>query len=212
MIRINLLSEGKRPAAVRKSRQPATSFLQGEQAAAIMLAAAIVLVGLLPAGVWWWVKSNEIEENDAAIAEAQREVDELAAIIKEVEQYKAKQVELQNKISVIEQLRRNQRGPVHVMDAISTALPELLWLDRMSMTNTSITLNGRAFNTNAVASFVENLDNVPEFQEPDLRNVQRGRGGVYSFNIVFQYTYPELAEEDEADGAAGNEIAEAAGG
>lgn len=212
MIRINLLSEGKRPAAVRKSRQPATSFLQGEQAAAIMLAAAIVLVGLLPAGVWWWVKSNEIEENDAAIAEAQREVDELAAIIKEVEQYKAKQEELQNKISVIEQLRRNQRGPVHVMDAISTALPELLWLDNMTMTNTSITLSGRAFNTNAVASFVENLDNVPEFQEPDLRNVQRGSGGVYGFNIVFQYTYPELAEEDEADGAAGSEIAEAAGG
>lgn len=211
MIRINLLSEGKRPAAVRKSRQPATSFLQGEQAAAIMLVAAIVLAGLLPAGVWWWLKGNEIEQNEEAIAEAQREVDELAAIIKEVEEYKAKQVELQNKISVIEQLRRNQRGPVHVMDAISTALPELLWLDRMNMTNTSISLNGRAFNTNAVASFVENLDNVPEFKEPDLRNVQRGSGGVYSFNITFQYTYPEVAEEADAE-ADGSDVAEAAGG
>lgn len=209
MIRINLLSEGKRPAAVRKSRQPATSFLQGEQAAAIMLVAAILLVGLLPAGVWWWLKSNEVEENQQAIAEAQREVDELAAIIKEVEQYKAKQVELQNKISVIEQLRRNQRGPVHVMDTISIALPELLWLDKMTMTNTSITLNGRAFNTNAVASFVENLDNVPEFQEPDLRNVQRGNGGIYGFTIVFQYRYPELVEEADTDDAVGGDAAEA---
>lgn len=221
MIKINLLAEGKRPAAVRKSREQATSFLQSEQAAAILLAASLLLLGLLPAGVWWWVKSHEIEDNDEAIAEAQREVDELAAIIKEVEEYKARQVELQSKITVIEQLRRNQRGPVHVMDSISSALPELLWLDSMGMTATAITLSGRAFNTNAVASFVENLDNVPEFQEPDLRDLARGRGGgVYNFTVVFQYRYPDLVDEvdevdgDDLDGGLATEAsaAEAAGG
>lgn len=208
MIRINLLSEGKRPAAVRKSRQQATSFLQGEHAAAILLVAALLLLGALPAAAWWFVKSNQIEENDVAIADAQREVDELAAIIREVEEYKAKQVELQHKIDVIEQLRRNQRGPVHVMDSISTAIPELLWLDRMNVTATSITLAGRAFNTNAVSSLLTNLDNVPEFNEPTLQDIARGRNGIYTYSIVFQYRYPEVnAAEPAADGETATEAA-----
>lgn len=207
MIKINLLAEGKRPAAVRKSREPATSFLQSENAAAVLMLAALLLLGLVPAGVWWWVTHAEIERNEVEIAEAQREVDELAAIIREVEEYKAKQAELERKIEVINQLRRNQRGPVHVMDAISRALPELLWLDRMEMNVSSIRLNGRAFNPNAVASFVENLDKVVQFQEPILLDLSQGGAGVYSFAIQFNYTYADLPDDELAPAAT-----DAAGG
>ncbi len=208
MIKINLLAEGKRPAAVRRSREPATSFLQSENAAAILMLAALLLLGLVPAGVWWWLTHAEIERNDVEIAERQREVDELAAIIREVEEYKAKQAELERKIEVINQLRRNQRGPVHVMDAISRALPELLWLDAMEMNATSIRLVGRAFNPNAVATFVENLDRVVEFQEPILQDLnQTGEAGVYTFAIQFNYTYADLPEDEaevaETDAAGG---------
>ena len=208
MIKINLLAEGKRPAAVRRSREPATSFLQSENAAAILMLAALLLLGLVPAGVWWWLTHAEIERNEVEIAERQREVDELAAIIREVEEYKAKQAELERKIEVINQLRRNQRGPVHVMDAISRALPELLWLDAMEMNATSIRLTGRAFNPNAVATFVENLDRVVDFQEPILQDLnQTGEGGVYTFAIQFNYTYADLPEDEaevaETDAAGG---------
>jgi len=207
LIKINLLAEGKRPAAVRKSREPATSFLRGENAAAWLLLAALLLLGLLPTGTWWWLKSSEIHENEVKIAEAQREVDELAAIIREVEEYKAKQAELERKIEVINQLRRNQKGPVHVMDSISRALPELLWLDRMDMNANSIRLDGRAFNANAVATFVENLDKVPEFQEPILQDLNQQTGGVYSFAVQFNYSFATLAD-DAAEATA----TDAAGG
>jgi len=207
LIKINLLAEGKRPAAVRKSREPATSFLQSENAAAWLLLAALLLLGLLPTGIWWWLKSSEIHENEVKIAEAQREVDELAAIIREVEEYKAKQAELERKIEVINQLRRNQKGPVHVMDSISRALPELLWLDKLDMNANSIKLEGRAFNANAVATFVENLDKVPEFQEPILQDLNQDRGGTfYSFAVQFNYSFATLADD------AGATATNAAGG
>lgn len=200
MIRINLLSEGKRPAAVRRTRP--TSFLAGENIALWALVAALLLLGVLPAVAWWWTTSNRVEENEARIAEAQREVDELAAIIAEVERYKAQQAELDHKIDVIEQLRANQKGPVRVMDQISRALPELLWLDKLEMRGPVITLSGRAFNSNAVASFLDNLDAVPEFQEPSLRDLQEAREGVYTFGISFGFAFAPPEVEAAADGEA----------
>lgn len=206
MIKINLLSEGKRPAAVRRTRP--TTFLESENIALWAMLAAILLLGALPAFGWWWATSDQVEENDQRIAEAQRQVDELAAIIAEVEGFKAKQAELEHKIDVIEQLRQNQKGPVRVMDQISRALPELLWVDRMNVGPSSITLTGRAFNSNAVANFIENLDRVPEFEEPVLRDLAQSNN-VYTYTVVFNYSYLRAAEE--ADGAAEQGTAGAAG-
>ena len=204
MIKINLLSEGKRPTAVRRTR-PA-SFLESENIALWALIAGLLLVGALPAAAWWWATDRQVTANDARIAEQQREVEELAAIIAEVEEFKAKKAELEHRIEVIEQLRRNQKGPVQAMDQISRALPELLWLDRMEMRGGNISLAGRAFNSNAVAGFLENLDRVPEFQEPTLRDLQEGRGALYSFSISFGFAFapPEVA----APAAEGEAVAE----
>ncbi len=201
MIKINLLAEGKRPTAVRRVK-PA-SFFESPNIALWVLLAAFVLVGVLPAAAWWWQKRLAISHNRDQIAEAQREVDELAPIIREVEEYKAKQAELEHKIQVITDLRLNQKGPVRLMDAISRALPELLWLDRLDMRGNTISLAGRAFNTNAVAAFMDNLDKVPEFQEPILRDTQQGRGSVYSFSITFNFSFkPTPAPAPAATGAA----------
>jgi type IV pilus assembly protein PilN len=203
LIKINLLAEGKRPAAVRKAARP-TSFLQSPTIALWALVAAVLLVGALPAAAWWWVKTAEVERNEVRIAEAQREVDELEAIIREVEEYKAKQAELEHKISVINDLRRNQKGPVWVMDNVSRALPELLWLDRLQMQGEVVTIAGRAFNSNAVASFIDNLDRVPTFQEPSLRDLVEGQQGVYNFTITFNFRYQaEPAAEDTVAADAG---------
>lgn len=204
MIKINLLAEGKRPAAVRRTK-PA-SLLEGENIAAWALLLGVLLIGLLPTGAWWWLKKSVVAGNEQEIAVAQREVDELEAIIREVEEYKAKQTELQRKIDVINQLRLNQSGPVQIMDAVSRALPELLWLDRMEMNANSIRINGRAFNANAVASFIDNLDKVPEFKEPILQDM-REAGPVYNYSIVFNYSYAVSAHEGTGDAAA-----QAAGG
>jgi type IV pilus assembly protein PilN len=200
MIKINLLSEGKRPTAVRKAK-PA-QLLEGKNLAVWLLAAG-ALIGLLALGLWWAALRGKIQEKDTQVAEAQAKVDEMASVIKEVEDYKSKKTELERKISVINDLKLNQRGPVRVMDDVSRALPELLWLDKMSMSNSSIEIEGRAFNTNAVANFIENLDKVAEFEEPTVRNIQEQTGGVYKFVINFSYSFAPLATGATPADAAG---------
>jgi type IV pilus assembly protein PilN len=195
MIKINLLSEGKRPAAVRKAKGPST--LGAGKDIGQWLVGVGVLIGVLAVAAAWWVQSKKVEAKEAEVAAAQREVEQMASVIKEVEDYKGKKAELERKIGIINDLKANQRGPVRVMDYVSRALPELLWLDRMKMTSASIEIEGRAFNTNAVANFIENLDKVPEFDEPTLKSTEQQTGGVYKFAINFNYSFATHPKTDE---------------
>lgn len=201
MIKINLLSEGKR-AAVRKTKAAGGLKLEGQDVGQWMLAAGILL-GLAALGVSWWMLDREVKQKQAEVAAAEREVEALASVIEEVEDFKAMKAELERKIGIINELKANQRGPVRVMDHVSRALPELLWLDRMRMTASTIEIEGRAFNTNAVANFIENLDKVPEFDEPTLKDTQEQAGGVYKFVINFGYSFTPRAPEGAGETAAG---------
>lgn len=196
MIKINLLSEGKR--AVRKAK-PAASLLEGKDIGQYLIVVGL-LIGALASGWFWWTLKQRIADQQEEISIAQAEVEALGAVIKEVEEYKAKKAELERKIGIINDLKANQKGPVRIMDYVSKALPELLWMDRLTMNATTIVLEGRAFNTNAVAALIENLDRVPEFEEPTLRDATE-QGGIYRFVIDFNYKFeapkPEQAAGDD---------------
>lgn len=203
MIKINLLSEGKRPAAVRKK---GGSALEGRDIGQWMLLVGAV-IGLLAFGAAYWLQKQKNDAKEAEVAAAQREVDQLASVIKEVDDFKAKKGELERKIGVINDLKANQRGPVRVMDYVSRALPELLWLDQMVMKGDSIHLEGRAFNTNAVANFIDNLDKVPEFDEPTLKSNELQQGGVYKFVINLNFSFAGHGKPGTAGAAAGTATA-----
>ncbi|HKI01514.1 MAG TPA: PilN domain-containing protein [Thermoanaerobaculia bacterium] len=204
MIKINLLSEGKRPAAVRKARVPAALKMEGRDLGQWMILLGAV-AGVAVLAFVWWSWGNQVAAKEQEVAAAQREVELLAAVIKEVEDYKAKKGELERKIGIINDLKSNQQGPVRVMDYVSRALPELLWIDRMRMTAATIEIEGRAFNTNAVANFIENLDKVPEFEEPTLKSTEQQAGTTYKFNINFKYSFAARGKEPGTEGAPGAE-------
>lgn len=197
MIKINLLSEGKRPAAVRRTKaaKGAPSLNLGSWLFAGAL--ALILGGF---GAFYLFKYLELKRVEEQVAEAQKEVDELKPIIEEVERFKRKKAELDHKIQVIKDLKRNQRGPVQVLDQVSRALPELLWLDSLEMNKNRVELKGRAFNNSAVEALITSLDNVPEFDEPELVETKRD-GQVYRFGIKFNFqpSVPPAADSATAD-------------
>jgi type IV pilus assembly protein PilN len=199
MIKINLLSEGKRPAAVRKARVAGAPAR--DVALWMMLLGAFI--GVLAAAGYWWYLDGKLQEKKQEVEQAQKQVDALQAVIKEVEDFKRKKKNLTDKIGVINDLKSNQRGPVRVMDYISRALPELLWLDRLKMSASSIEIEGRAFNPNAVANFMENLDKVPEFREPVLKETSAQGNGVYKFFVTFDYSFAPLKKPGEEKATPG---------
>ncbi len=208
LTRINLLSEGRRPVVARRSR-PKINL--GDQDPSLFFLGGGVAVGLLVSAGWWYFLNSDLKEVGAEVRRAEREVAELRPILQEVNDFKAKQRELDRKINVINDLTLKQEGPVQIMDQVSHALPDLVWIRSMNFRGQTVDLLGTAFNTNAIASFIENLDKVPEFREPDTRDITRDRGGSsYNFRISFQFDQkpPPVPQEDVASPEAA--VAEAA--
>ncbi len=200
MIKINLIAEGKK-AVTRKAKAAPAALAPPKDIAQVLLGVGLVL-GLLAFGGTWFVLNQKLKAKQAEVAAAQKEVNELQQIIKEVDDYKLKKAALEHKIDVINQLKQNQQGPVRIMDQVSRALPELLWLDKMDVVGSTISLNGEAFNTNAVANFIENLDKVPEFQEPILKDTSQA-GPVYNFAITLSFNLKPPPKPGEAKPKAG---------
>ena len=206
MIKINLLAEGKRPIATRKGKSPVLGGGGGGDFGNALLVGGLVL-GLLGAGGWYFWVNSKLKQKNEEVAAAEREVQELQQVIKEVEEYKAKKADLERKIDVINGLKANQRGPVQIMDQISKALPELLWLNGMNVNASNIDINGTAFNMSAVANFIDNLDKVEEFAEPILvdasQQVAGGKTEIYDFRIGFGYSFQKPKAPTLASPAGG---------
>lgn len=211
MIKINLLAEGKRPIISRKAKAPLLQI--SEANAANWAFGGLAVLGVLLAVGWYFWLGAKIDRKQNEINVAQREVNELQQVIQEVQQYEEKLRELNRKVEVITTLKDNQRGPVVIMDEVSRALPELMWLTNMDVTPTNINFRGTAFNMSAVANFIDNLDRVEAFREPVLQDTTRGRVAgaagteTYNFRLTLAYSFKKASPAATDAGAAAESAA-----
>ena len=203
MIKINLVREGR---AVR-----GTGAVTGMAAAAagptnlnnVFLAGGLIF-GIVVAGGWWFLENRKLADRQEAVARNQEEAKRLEQIIKEVADYQKQKESLQQRIDLINQLKQNQKGPVRLMDRISQDLPDLVWLDKMTVNGGLVTIDGRGLNPNAIANFVEAIKNDPMFEEPDLGNVTEISAAplVYSYTMNFHFSYVPKGEAGAGGTAA----------
>jgi type IV pilus assembly protein PilN len=201
MIKINLIAETPAAAASQADR-PAFSLgaKQGDIILLIVLAIAAIVVG-----TQWYLLTSKRSNLQEVERQKRRERDELLVYIKKVEQLEQRREALRHKISVINELKKNQRGPVRIMDEVSRGLPELVWLSKLTLKGDSVQITGTAMDENAVANFISNIDASPFFEEPTLKNMARARGDTFSFSMdcIFIVEPPEIAGTEDGGQAAG---------
>lgn len=188
MIRINLLTEARAAAARKKTGLVPT----GARLNNLILLGGVAM-GLLYIGVMALILTSSSRHLDEEIAKAQEEVARLRSIIDEVKGYEIKKASLEAKIQLINNLKTNQRGPVRLMDEISRALPDLVWLTELTVAGNQVTLKGRTLSPNAVATYLENIKKSPFFAEPVFRNLGREAGsqGLYVWEMTLTFTIAE---------------------
>src|SRR5678815_4210368 len=140
-------------------------------------------------GIMALVLTSRSKNLDEEIARAQEEVARLKSIIDEVKGYEDKKASLEAKIKLINDLKTNQKGPVRLMDEISKALPDLVWLTNLDVSGNQITMRGRTMSPNAVSTYLENLKKSPFFAEPVFRNLQQegAQQGLYSWEMTLNF-------------------------
>jgi type IV pilus assembly protein PilN len=158
VIRINLLTVD-RERSKRKAK-----FQIGEK---ITVACSLILVAAaLVVGWWFWSLQRSSADLDQQIADAERETQRLQSVIQQVAQFEARRAQLQQRVTLIEELRKGQTGPVHLLDQISQALPESMWLTDLRQVGSEITIEGRCTSLNALSDFVSGLETSNLFERP----------------------------------------------
>jgi len=182
MIAINLLPhrEARRVADVRQT--------------AGVLALGLVLVFGVIAAV---DRSQDaaLEKADLAIRQLETDIARYKPEEEKVQVFKAKRIELEDKIDVIRGLDRARSGPVRIMDELSRSTPERLWLTGLSTEGIRITVEGDSFDTAIVADFLRSLNASPYFTDVDLERTSSG-AQVEGVKLVHFVITAALADPD----------------
>jgi len=157
MIKINLLTVERQFAKKKLAFDPGQKLIA---VSSLLLVAAVLFIG------WrYWSLDKESKRLDAEIASAVSETARLKAILAEVQQFEQRSAQLGQRVSLIEQLRRDQTGPVHLLDQISRALPPMLWLTDVKQGNTDeVLIDGRCLTLTSLSDFVGNLEQSGYFK------------------------------------------------
>ena len=192
MIKINLVREGR---AVRGATG-APAAAPGAAAAGPgnlnnILIIGLTLVAIVGALGYWLIAKRNLARTIETMEQRKTEAKKLESAIAAVNDFQKKKDNLQKRIDLINQLKQNQKGPVRITDQVSRDLPDLVWLDNMTISGGHIALNGRGLNPNAIALFVSNVKQDPFFEEPQVGAVtqQSVNPPVYGFDMEFAFSY-----------------------
>jgi type IV pilus assembly protein PilN len=159
MIRINLV------AGERRDAKPAGGALQLAQK--VMLAGSLMLIVTALLVSWRYWSTSQTEAQVASdIDAARREEVRLAEVLKQVGDFEKQRAQLQQRVTLIDELRRGQTAPVHIVDQISRSLPDLTWLISLKQDGYDLTIEGHCTSLTALSDFVGNLESTRYFKRP----------------------------------------------
>ena len=198
MIRVNLLGE-------RKGLKKKVPFKVGHK---LTVGCTLILV-LSGSVIGWryWGLNKASHALDADLASAQKETARLHSIIVQVQQFEQRKAQLQQRVALIEQLRKDQTGPVHMLDQISRALPPLLWLTELKQTPgaNDVLIEGRGMTLTALSDFVAMLEASGYFQRSveilSSTTETTPAGDVIKFQIKAIFQSPGENKPAGVDGA-----------
>jgi type IV pilus assembly protein PilN len=176
MIKINLLPTQKAKKGKKKVE------IQSQ----LILASGVLSVLFLILGYGWISLNEQVDNLTAEKTKLTTELGVLKTKVKEVENYEKDKKAVEEKIGIIEQLRKNQSIPVLLLDQISRSLPEKVWLVSLNEQNGMIDLEGRATTNNEIVDFINNLKKSTLFKDVQiLESIQSTEGtiSIYTFRL-----------------------------
>jgi len=115
-----------------------------------------------------WQKMNQRDRMAKEIAKTRQEITDYQAQIAEAKKAKEEQQALQEKLDVINALRKEKSSSAKVLDEVSTLKPEKMWLESFKKEGLKLGIEGIALDDETVANFMTNLRKSSLFKSVDL--------------------------------------------
>ncbi len=156
MIKINLLP-------VRETKRKMALIQLG----AFYTAMVGITIALLMA--WHVAVVAKLSMENKKLADLEQQKKALEPELKKVDEFKQKKESVQQRLDVITQLENSRKGPVRIMDELSNATPERLWIETLETSGGRIKLEGQSLDNEVIAAFIGNLDKSEYFSGVDLK-------------------------------------------
>jgi type IV pilus assembly protein PilN len=156
MIRINLL-----PYRVSKKKETAQQQL-------VLL--AVILVGALIAmGAVFIITTGKLNTTKSEITRSETELADLKKKIGEIDNLKKLQADVQKKLDILNQLRKEKTGPAIRLARLSDIVPEKMWLTRYQESGAVVSISGLSYSEDYIADFMRRIQASNEFMNVELQ-------------------------------------------
>ncbi len=155
MIKINLLvaRKEKRKGGLKKE------FI-------VLILSIVLLLGVF-VFIQWGV-NKKIEDTLTQNGQKRAEIAKYKSLITEVEKRKAEQKMLENRLDIINSLKKDKAKAARILDELSVGKPEKLQVDSLKKDGMKLSIEGVALDDETIANFMTNLRKSKLFKNVDL--------------------------------------------
>jgi len=174
MIKINLLlaKKEKKKAGIRRE--------------IIVLIASVVFL-LLVLGLLQWKINGAKDDLLLDISTKEKEIAKNKSLTEQLNKAKESNKLLDEKLNVINSLRKEKSSPARVLDELSIDKPEKIQFESLKKEGSKLGIEGIALDDETVANFMENLRKSKLFKNVDLvisEQVEQNKIKLKKFSII----------------------------
>ncbi len=149
-------------------------------------AVLLFVLGVVAMGGWYLTATNGQADLQEQVNLLETESARLKELTAQVVAFEEQKRSLEERIVIIEHLQANQKGPVELMNFVIGAIPDNppgLWLTSLVQQETTISIEGRAFDVPFVADFIAALDDTRIFNYVDLEFWEQDQENSIRFQL-----------------------------
>jgi len=201
MIKINLAPTAKKKRAPKrravKGARPGLK-LPSIQTTVLYIIGVVVVVVIV--AVLLFIQSSQMGSLNGNITQLNVKLEELKEYKATVDSLEKRERELAALIAPIKELNKNRFFIAHVLDEISSRIPEFTWLNSLNVSQSELQMKGVTASNLLVADFMNRLEESPYIHDVDLTVLEKKaveQQEMMAFTLTANVGYDRLIERQK---------------
>jgi type IV pilus assembly protein PilN len=132
---------------------------------------------------------SQLRSLDKQIANTRAEIAQLEKTIGEVKSIKEDKKALEDKLKILDTLKKGRTGPVKVLDELATIIPPKVWIAEFNEQNGGVSMNGQASSYEDLSTFSKKLKASTHFTNITIKTARQRADGTVDWVITCNANY-----------------------